>query len=753
MAEKKNILVTGGAGYLGSVLCRELLARNYRVRVLDKLMFGVAPIAPLLKQEGFELIVGDITELQRWPHLLDNVDAVVHLAGLANDPSCYLRPEMTERVNYQASVALAKAAKEKGIRHFIFSSSCSVYGEGNSSMLWENSTLRPVSLYAEAKARTEQALLELADQDFWPTCLRNATLFGYSPRMRFDLAINMMVMHAVTQGKIYVMGGGKQWRPFLHTRDASRAIIACLENPEQARCDIFNIGCNEQNYEIRALAELVASLIPGVKLNIAPDDADRRSYRVNFDKITRVLGFRTEHSVEEAVHELREKLEAGVLSDTEDSRYYNIRRLKEFFDIPVALGGEPALEKFLPFALPLIGEEEEKEVVETLRSGWLTTGPRVQRFEEAVKEYEGSRNAIALNSCTGALHLSLAALGIGPGDEVITSPVTWPSTANVALLLGAKPIFVDICPDTFNIDHTKIEERITSCTKAIIPVHMAGLPCDLDAIYQTASAHGIPVVEDAAHAIGAVYRGRKIGTISLLTCFSFYPIKNMTTIEGGLVTTENDELAERIRRLSMHGITKDAWKRYSATGSHHWEVIEPGYKYNMTDIQAAVGIPQIKKLESFLATRRQYAAAYREALDDVDEILLPANGEEPSTRHAWHLFIVRLQLDKLSISRDELVEALKKENVGTGIHFRSLHVQRYYRETFGYRPQDFPNAAWTSERILSLPLYPKMEEKDVAQVVRALKKLLHYYSRTKRFQVPRLEEVVPRTQPVALPAD
>lgn len=748
----KTILVTGGAGYLGSVLCTELLACNFRVRVLDKLMFGSAPIAPLLNQEGFELIVGDLTELHRWPHILDNIDAVVHLAGLANDPSCYLRPEMTERVNYEASVALAKAAKQKGIRHFIFASSCSVYGEGNSSMLWENSTLRPVSLYAEAKARTEKALLELADQDFWPTSLRQATLFGYSPRMRFDLAINMMAMHAVTQGKIFVMGGGRQWRPFLHVRDASRAIIACLENPEQVRCDIFNVGCIEQNYEIRTLAEMVAGLIPGVKLTIAPDDADRRSYRVNFDKLTRALGFRVEHSVEEAVQELREKLEAGVFGDTEDSRYYNIRRLKEFFEIPVSLGGEPVLDRFLPFSLPLLGEEEEKEVIETLRSGWLTTGPRVERFEAGVKDYVGCRHAIALNSCTGALHLSLAALGVGPGDEVITSPVTWPSTANVIVLLGAKPVFVDIDPATLNLDSSQIQETVTARTKAIVPVHMAGLPCNLDAIKQIASAHGLPVVEDAAHAIGAVYKGRKVGTISPLTCFSFYPIKNMTTIEGGLVATESDELAERVRRLSLHGISKDAWKRYSASGSPHWEVIEPGYKYNMTDVQAAVGIHQLKKLESFLEVRRQYAASYRATLQDVEEISLPAESDDLETRHAWHLFIVQLRLDRLSITRDELLEALKRENVGTGIHFRSLHLQHYYRQTYGYQPQDFPHAAWVSERLFSLPLYPKMDEKEIAGVVRAVKKLLHYYSKVRTVQVPSVELAF-NSYPVPAPAD
>ncbi|MFQ5874258.1 MAG: DegT/DnrJ/EryC1/StrS family aminotransferase, partial [Dehalococcoidia bacterium] len=375
-------------------------------------------------------------------------------------------------------------------------------------------------------------------------------------------------------------------------------------------------------------------------------------------------------------------------------------------------------------------------------SGWLTTGPRVQRFEQAVKDYVGCRHAIALNSCTGALHLSLAALGVGPGDEVITSPVTWPSTANVIVWLGAKPVFIDIEPDTLNIDPSHIEEKITSRTKAIIPVHMAGLPCNLEAIHRIASSHGIPVVEDAAHAIGATYQGKNIGTLSPLTCFSFYPIKNITTIEGGLVATEDDEMADHIRRLSLHGISKDAWKRYSATASPHWEVLEPGYKYNMTDVQAAIGIHQIKKLDRFLEIRRQYAAIYREALQDVEEISLPTAGNEQVSNHAWHLFIVRLALDKVSITRDELLDALKRENVGTGIHFRSLHLQHYYRNTYSYQPKDFPHAARISDQIISIPLYPKMEEKDVMGVVRSLKKLLRYYAKMRQIKVPRMEMVM-----------
>ncbi len=723
---KKRILVTGGAGYLGTVICRKLLERGYEVRAFDRLLFGEEPVKHLQDMEGFELVKGDITRLEEHPDLFDGIDGVIHLAGLANDPSCDLRPEMTERVNYRASMDLAHRAKEKGIKPYIFASSCSVYGAGVGE-LKETSPLRPVSLYAEVKVRTERDLNAMADDSFFPVHMRQATLFGLSSRMRFDLAVNVMVLHGTTNKKIYVLGGGKQWRPFLHIEDSADAFIAALERAQDISGEAVNIGTNRLNYQICDLAALIQSHLPGVDLEVAPGDADRRTYHVNFDKMMDILGVEPSWTVEESVKEIHEALVGGQIADPQSSRYYNIKLLKELVEKPATMGGEPACDDFVPFCLPLVGEEEEREVVETLRSGWLTTGPRTQRFEGIARDYLGCNHAVAVNSCTGALHITLAALGIGPGDEVITSPITWPATANVIVHLGAKPVFVDVQKDTLNIDPDLIEEKITESTKAIVPVHMAGHPCDMDRIGAIAEKHGLEVVEDAAHAIGAAYKGRRIGTISKAACFSFYPIKNITTIEGGLIATGDGELAEKIRILSLHGITKDAWKRYSSSGSQHWEVVVPGYKYNMTDVQAALGIHQLPRLDGFIKKRATMADFYSQGLAEYkDAVETPVDSAD--IRHAWHLFIIKLNTDVLSVGRDAFMTGLKAENVGTGIHFRSLHMQGYYRETFGFKSEDFPVAAYLTDRIISLPMYPKMSEEDMEGVLRATSKLLRYYS-------------------------
>lgn len=723
---KKRILVTGGAGYLGTIICRKLLEKGYEVTAFDRLLFGEEPVKHLQDMEGFELVKGDITHLEEHPDLFDGIDGVIHLAGLANDPSCDLRPEMTERVNYRASMDLARRAKEKGVKPYIFASSCSVYGAGVGE-LKETSPLRPVSLYAEVKVRTERDLNAMADDSFFPVHMRQATLFGLSSRMRFDLAVNVMVLHGTANKKIYVLGGGKQWRPFLHIEDSADAFISALERAQDISGEAINIGTNKLNYQICDLAALIQSHLPGVDLEVAPGDADRRTYHVNFDKMTELLGIEPSWTIEESVKEIHEALVGGQIPDPQSSRYYNIKLLKELVEKPATMGGEPACDDFVPFCLPLVGEEEEREVVETLRSGWLTTGPRTQKFEGIARDYLGCNHAVAVNSCTGALHITLAALGIGPGDEVITSPITWPATANVIVHLGAKPVFVDVQKDTLNINPDLIEEKITESTKAIVPVHMAGHPCDMDRIGAIAEKHGLEVVEDAAHAIGAAYKGRRIGTISKAACFSFYPIKNITTIEGGLIATGDGELAEKIRILSLHGITKDAWKRYSSSGSQHWEVVVPGYKYNMTDVQAALGIHQLPRLDGFIKKRAAMADFYSQGLSEYkNAVETPVDSAD--IRHAWHLFIIKLNTDVLSVDRDAFMTGLKAENVGTGIHFRSLHMQGYYRETFGFKSEDFPVAAHLTDRIISLPMYPKMSEEDMEGVLRATSKLLRYYS-------------------------
>ena len=379
---------------------------------------------------------------------------------------------------------------------------------------------------------------------------------------------------------------------------------------------------------------------------------------------------------------------------------------------------------FLPFSQPDIGQAGIDEVVDTLRSGWITSGPKTKEFERRFAEYVGARHAIAVNSCTAALHIALAAAGIGPGDEVITSPLTFCSTANVIVHLGGTPVFADIGED-HNIDPSEIERRITPRTKAIIPVHYSGQPCRMDKILACARNHNLPVIEDAAHAVGAKYRGRMIGTIGDVTAFSFYAIKNMTTGEGGMITTDDDELAERMRLLSLHGISKDAWKRYTSEGSWYYEVIYAGYKYNMTDIQAALGIHQLARLEQFLKVRSKYVAMYNEAFGEMPEIQTPI--AHTDVRHAWHLYVIQLDLERLVINRAQFIEALRAENIGTSVHFIPVHLHPYYRQTFGHKRGDFPSAERIYDRIVSLPLYPKMTEEDVGDVTAAVNKVVRQH--------------------------
>jgi dTDP-4-amino-4,6-dideoxygalactose transaminase len=390
---------------------------------------------------------------------------------------------------------------------------------------------------------------------------------------------------------------------------------------------------------------------------------------------------------------------------------------------------------FLPFSLPTIGEEEIAEVTHSLRSGWITTGPKTKRFEEAFRKYVGAEHAIAVSSCTAGLHIALTALDIGPGDEVIVPTLTFCSSANVVVHLGARPVLVDVGED-FNVTPEAIEGAITPKTRAIMPVHYSGQACDLEAIYAIAARHNLPVVEDAAHAVGATYRGHKIGSDNLqpstfnfqrVTVFSFYPTKNMTTGEGGMITTDDDELAERMRLLSLHGMSRDAWKRYTSTGSWYYEVVLPGYKDNMTDIQAALGIHQLRKLDGFIATRQRYARLYDQAFGDLPEIETPVT--HPERNHAYHIYVIRLNLERLTIDRAQFIEELKALNIGTSVHFIPVHLHPFYRETFGYRPGDCPVAERIYEQIISLPLFPTMSRDDAQDVIHAVKNVISRHRR------------------------
>ena len=723
----KHVLVTGGAGYLGCVLVPRLLDDGYKVDVLDRFIFGKEPLAPVLGHPRLRVIEGDITRLAEQNGFLEGIDAVIHLAALSNDPSSDLKPEQTQRVNFEATVELARRAARAGVRRFIFSSSCSVYGSNPSPLVDERSELHPVSLYAQKKADAERALFALSAPGMTITALRLATLYGLSPRMRFDLAVNLMVMNAVTRRAIFILGGGEQWRPFVHVTDASEAFVRALEAmPGIVDHEAFNVGSDANNFQVRDLATIVRDALPHLEVAITrvPDDADPRSYRVSFQKVTEALGFAPRCDIADGVREIARAIQSGRLGDCSDTSFYTVKSWKEFAERPAVLGGDPVRTEFLPFALPLLGHEEETAVVDVIRSGWLTTGPKTKLFEKALADYTGAKHAIAVNSCTAALHVALAAHGVGPGDEVITTAITFPATANVVIHQGATPVLVDVDPTTLNIVPDEVERAITPRTKAIVPVHMAGQPADMDALWDIARRHGIAVIEDAAHAVGAEYRGTRVGGLSgsLASCLSFYPIKNMTTIEGGAILTDDDEFAERARLFSLHGISKDAWKRYSNAGYQHWDTLLPGFKYNMTDISAVIGLEQLKRLEGFLERRRRYAEIYQRAFADIPEIetLRRVDG----VRHAWHLFVILLRLDRLSIDRDGFMEALRQENIGTGVHFRSLHIQPFYRTRLGLERDDLPNAADVSDRLLSLPLYPKMTESDVQDVIAAVRKIV-----------------------------
>jgi len=377
---------------------------------------------------------------------------------------------------------------------------------------------------------------------------------------------------------------------------------------------------------------------------------------------------------------------------------------------------------FLPFAAPSIGEEEIAEVVDTLRSGWLTTGPKVGRFEEEFAARVRAQHAVAVNSCTAALHLALEAVGIKRDDEVITSPMTFAATGEVIHYFGARPVFVDIDPVTMSIDPALLAATITRCRrpKAIIPVHVAGLACDMDPIAAIARQHGLKIIEDAAHAFPTRYKGRMIGAIGDVTCFSFYSTKTITTGEGGMATTDDPAIAERMRMMSLHGISKNAWTRYEAGGSWYYEILSPGFKYNMTDLAAALGLAQLKKADQFLARRQAIARRYTEAFAALADCLETPPDAPADSQHSWHLYVIKLRLDRLNVDRDQFITELKAARIGVSVHFIPLHMHPYYRETYGYRPEDFPRAREVYRRIISLPIYPSMTDADVESVIDAV---------------------------------
>lgn len=381
-------------------------------------------------------------------------------------------------------------------------------------------------------------------------------------------------------------------------------------------------------------------------------------------------------------------------------------------------------DEFLPFSRPCISQVAIDDVVTCLKSGWITTGPRVAEFTEALKEYFHTNHALPLMSATTGLHLALLAMDLKPGDEVITTPLTFAATLNTIVLAGGKPILVDIDPRTLNMDLELLENAITDNTRVIMPVHFAGLPVDLDKLYEIANRHGLRVLEDAAHAMGTEYKGKRIGSFGDTQVFSFHPNKNMTTGEGGCVVTTDQQLADQVARLRFHGIDRQAWNRYGKAGVQDYEIVLPGYKSNMTDIQAALGIHQLKELSGFIARRQTLAHRYQEALADWPQWTLP----QPSAYehlHSWHIYTPLINEDAAHMNRDEFMQVMKEKNIGTGLHYRAAHLYPYYRQAFGFKPGDFPCAEDVCERIVSLPLFPSMTDAEHDRVLDVMYTILN----------------------------
>jgi dTDP-4-amino-4,6-dideoxygalactose transaminase len=376
----------------------------------------------------------------------------------------------------------------------------------------------------------------------------------------------------------------------------------------------------------------------------------------------------------------------------------------------------PVRDTFLPFSRPSIGTEEIDEVIDTLKSDWITTGPKTKALEAQFGAYVGAPggSSLMLSSCTAGLHVALATLGVGPGDEVIVPALTFASTANVVEHVGARPVLVDVLPDTLCIDPAAVAAAITPATRAIMPVHYAGHPADLDALDALAARHGLHLVEDAAHAVPTYHRETMIGSRSNMAAFSFYPTKNLTTGEGGALTGA-PELLERARVLALHGMSKDAWKRFDKTGTWAYDIVAPGFKCNMTDIQAALGTHQLRKLAGFHARRRELALRYTAAFRDVEALVPPTELE--GMRSSWHIYVLRLRPERLTIGRDAFIDELRSRNVGTSVHYRPLHMMSYYAETYGYVPEDFPVSWHAFEGMMSLPLHPRLSDDDAAYVI------------------------------------
>lgn len=709
----KRVLVTGGAGYIGSFVVNMLLDRGYEVIVLDKLIYGRKGLDSFLGRENVKFIQGDVTDSLTVERAIRGANYVVALAAIVGDQACAVNEKLTWNINYNSVKLLVDLSILNGIDRFVFTSSCSVYGcNEHIRYLTEESQLSPVSVYAQTRIKSEEYLQTKVDLLSY-VVLRLSTVFGLSPRMRFDTVVNVMAAKAAASKSIDICGGD-QWRPFVHVRDVAKAIILAMEAEDRlVRGEVFNVGSTDSNYKIAEVADMNIEEIPGTKLNQTSTTVDRRNYNCIFDKIHKRLNYKCAHSVRDGIREIAQFVQKEK-PDLNSSEYNNYAIWKK-------IGKD---ETFLPYSVPDLSDEVIDEIRETIESGWISMGPRTKAFEERIKEYFGDEQleVLAVSSCTAGLHLQLLAAGIGPGDEIITSPLTFCATVNTILYTGATPVLVDIDPVTFNLDLNLLESVINERTKAIVPVYYAGQAVDHRKLKSICDRYGLLILADAAHAIGAKYDDRFCGTYEDSAAFSFYATKNMPIGEGGIVTTHNREMADKMKYLLMHGMNKDAWKRFSEAGSWYYEIIDLGYKYNFTDLQAAIGLHQLKMLDQFNTIRRIYGEIYDDAFRGLPGIGL--HGLDPRAYFNRHMYPIVIDQDIIQLTRNQFIERLKEFKIGTSVHYIPIHHHPYYQTRLGLSSRDFPVTNNIYKGLLSLPIYPKMTPEDVQKVISKVTQLV-----------------------------
>lgn len=707
-----KVLVTGGAGYVGRVLVRQLLEAGHGVRVFDAGWYGGLDA---LRAEGAEVVEGDVRRLPEPVGLFGGVACVVHLAGVASAEACREDLDRAADIDVDSTRELAQQALASGVGRFVLASTWEVFGAKAPKPADEAAAPLPDSDAGRLAVQAEEAVRSLAQPSFEVITARLGELLGAPPRMRVDRPL----LRAMTaEGRVAEAMGGSRLLPALHVADAAAALMRLALDPPAEHGGAIHV----------VLPQGAMSCLEAAAVRQGRAESGREACPCTSPVTTRYAEILWPRGPAYGIGEAAAEAWAWLQNHPEaadEPRFDNAKTLAARKAVPVDEGGEPAAPKLVALYKPTTGPEEERVVAETLRSGWLTSAARVVAFEKELAKTVHAPCTIAVNSCTEALHLCLVHHGVEPGGEVIMTPITWGSTVNTVIHMGATPVLVDVDPETLNMDPQAVAKAITPKTQAIMPVHLAGHPAELDEIHAAADPKGIPVIEDAAHALGAAYKGQQIGQYAPYACYSFYAIKNITTIEGGAVALHDEEAAEHFRRLAGNGMGLSAWDRYGrSAGMQLPEIIEPGFKARMHDVSAAIGLEQLKRFPAMQQRRYELAMRYYEALADIEEIVLPVS--QPHVTHAWHLFMIRLRLDGLKQNRDEIRQALRNENVGTGVHFYGLHLHEYVQKRYGYAPEDLPVATEASRSLISLPLFPRLEDVQAGQVAAALKKVIAF---------------------------